>query len=78
MRAEADQPDATFGMTDLEEALARPDGAALRSAIADRLDAMAHRAEAALQGGVAPHGFAATCAIRDALTTARDLIRPGA
>jgi len=74
MDADRSGTDASFGMTDLEEALQGPDGATVRAEALARLDGALLRVEARLRDGLDPRQFAPTESIRAALVTARGLL----
>jgi hypothetical protein len=69
-RAEAD-PAAMFGMTDLEEALQGPDGAAIRAGVIARLDALATNLQQQMDRGIEPNRFETARRILGAVATAR-------
>lgn len=63
-----------FGMTDLEEALRGPDGAAVREDAITRLDDMSRRVEAELTRGAPPGRYDRLKAMQIAISTASRIV----
>jgi hypothetical protein len=67
-------PVSDFGMTDLEEALRSPDGAAVRSGLIEHLGKLSADIAAQMRGGLSPGDFTRADAVAKALAAAREVV----
>ncbi len=71
---DAVEPTFDFGITDLEEALRGPEGAALQAQLAARLEALGQAQAEAMRGGLAPEAYEEARRLGEALAAARDVV----